>query len=278
MENPIEMNRAMETAQKTLMNLIAQLGNAAVAYSGGTDSSYLLAVCLDALGRERVLALTADSPLTPRREMAEARDLAQALGARHIVLPHDDLQRLDIVANRPDRCYHCKLSRFQALWQIAREEGLDYLLHGENADDAADYRPGTQAAEELGVRAPLREAGLTKAQIRTLSRARGLPNWNRAANACLASRFPYGMPLSAEGLARVEAAEEAVQKIWRLGQFRVRDHFPVARIEAPSEDIERLSQAAVRAPVVRALRELGYLYVTLDLKGYRMGSMNDGLE
>lgn len=267
----------MET-EKNLIKQITQLNNAAVAYSGGTDSSYLLAVCLDVLGREHVLALTADSPLTPRREMAEAHDLAAALGARHIVLPSDDLRQPDIVANRPDRCYHCKFSRFQALWQVAREEGLDYLLHGENADDAVDYRPGTQAAEALGVRAPLREAGLTKAQIRALSRARGLPNWNRAANSCLASRFPYGAPLSAEGLARVEAAEEAVRQIWGVDQLRVRDHFPVARIEAPSQDIERLSQAAMRTPVIETLRELGYLYVTLDLVGYRMGSMNNVLE
>jgi len=268
----------METTPETLRDLIAQLDNAAVAYSGGVDSSYLLAVCLDVLGPERVLALTADSPLSPRREMAEARNLAQALGARHIVLPSDDLRQPDIVANGPDRCYHCKFSRFEALWQIAHEEGLDHLLHGENADDATDYRPGARAAEELRVRAPLREAGLTKAQIRALARARGLPNWNQPANACLASRFPYGAPLTAEGLARVEAAEEAVQTLWGPGQFRVRDHFPIARIEAPSEEIERLSQAAMRAPVVRALRELGYSYVTLDLVGYRMGSMNHGLE
>lgn len=267
-----------ETAPKALQDLIAPLGRVAVAYSGGTDSSYLLAVCLDVLGPERVLALTADSPLTPRREMAEARDLARALGARHIVLPCDDLERPDIVANRPDRCYHCKFHRFEALGQVARREGMDHLLHGENADDATDYRPGTRAAQELGVRAPLREAGLTKAQIRALARARGLPNWNRAANSCLASRFPYGTPLSAEGLARVEAAEEAVQSLWGPGQFRVRDHFPVARIEAPAEEIERVSQAALRTPVVRALRDLGYSYVTLDLTGYRMGSMNHGLE
>ncbi len=268
----------METAPKPLKTLIAQLGNAAVAYSGGTDSSYLLALCLDVLGPDRVLALTANSPLTPRREIAEARDLARALGARHIVLPVDDLHHPDIVANRPDRCYHCKFRRFEELWQVARREGMDHLLHGENADDAADYRPGTQAAEELRVRAPLREAGLTKAQIRDLARARGLPNWNRAANSCLASRFPYGTALSAEGLARVEAAEEAIQALWGPGSFRVRDHFPVARIEAPSDEIERLSQEALRTPVVQALRELGYSYVTLDLVGYRMGSMNHGLE
>lgn len=260
-----------------LASIIDGLGRIAVAYSGGTDSSYLLAVCIDVLGPGQVLALTADSPLTPRSELASARTLARELGARHIVLPYDDLDNPLIVANPPDRCYHCKFNRFEALLDIARAEGFERLVHGENADDAGDYRPGSRAAEELGVRAPLREAGLSKARVRALSRERGLPTWDRPANACLASRFPYGTPITLEGLARVEAAEEILRKAWGLDQLRVRDHHPVARIEVPETEITRLARRENRAIAVQALRGLGYRYVTLDLAGYRMGSLNDDL-
>jgi uncharacterized protein len=261
-----------------LYEIITGLNSVAVAYSGGTDSSYLLAVCLDVLGTDRVLALTADSPLTPRAEMDDARALAIELGAHHQVLPSDDLSMPGIVANPPDRCYHCKFTRFEALQEVAHAERLASLIHGENADDADDYRPGSRAAEELGVRAPLREAGLTKAEVRHLARERGLPNWSKPANACLASRFPYGTRLTVEGLARVEAAEEALCRTWGLHQLRVRDHYPVARLEVPSEEIPRLATPENRAIAVEALRRLGYRYVTLDLTGYRMGSLNDELE
>lgn len=261
-----------------LEEIVSGLGSVAVAYSGGSDSSFLLAVCLDVLGTDHVLALTADSPLTPRAELADARTLAAQLGARHRVLPSDDLSNPSIVANPPDRCYHCKFSRFDALAEIARSEGLAYLVHGENADDVADYRPGSRAAEELGVRAPLREAGLTKAEVRQLSKLRGLPTWNKPANACLASRFPYGTQLTVEGLARVEAAEAALRQLWGLSQFRVRDHHPVARLEVPADEIARLALPENRANAVEALRKVGYTYIALDLIGYRMGSLNDALE
>jgi uncharacterized protein len=204
--------------------------------------------------------------------------LARELGVRHIILASDDLDNPGIVANPPDRCYHCKFSRFDALQQIVSTEGFRSLIHGENADDVTDYRPGSRAAEELGVRAPLREAELSKAAVRALSRSRGLPNWNRPANACLASRFPYGTQLTTEGLARVEAAEETLRDLWQLRQLRVRDHFPVARIEVPQEEIARLALPEIRLPAVEALHHLGYRYITLDLTGYRMGSLNDGLE
>jgi uncharacterized protein len=268
----------ISTKKTRLQQIVAALGKVAIAYSGGTDSTYLLAVCLDALGTGNVLALTADSPLTPRAELAGARALAEQLNARHRVLPSDDLANEDIVANSLDRCYHCKFSRFAALLQAARQEGFDHLVHGENADDASDYRPGSRAAEELGVRAPLREAGLTKGEVRTLSKARGLTTWNKPANACLASRFPYGSPLRAEDLARVEAAEEALKRVWGFRQVRVRDHFPVARIEVPPDEIAPLAQPDARTGAVEQLLALGYRYVTLDLRGYRMGSLNDELE
>jgi uncharacterized protein len=268
----------LQRKQSRLREIVSPMGSVAVAYSGGTDSAFLLSICLDLLGAGNVLALTADSPLTPRSEMQAARALAAELGARHRILASKDLSIEEIVANPPDRCYHCKFHRFDALLETAHEEGLGHLLHGENADDVTDYRPGSRAAEELGVRAPLREAGLTKADVRTLSRDRGLASWNKPANACLASRFPYGTRLTPEGLARVEAAESMLQQAWGIGQIRVRDHFPVARLEVPSEWIERLAHAKEREFVLAKLRSLGYRYVTLDLEGYRMGSLNDDLE
>ena len=261
-----------------LREIIAEFDTVAVAYSGGTDSSYLLSACIDVLGAERVLALTADSPLTPRAELSSARALASQLGARHMVLPHDDLANPTIVANPPDRCYHCKFDRFQVLIEVAQAEGFVQLVHGENADDVGDYRPGSQAADELGVRAPLREAGMTKDEVRALARKRGLPNWDRPASACLASRFPYGTRLSAGDLARVEAAEEILRRAWGLGQLRVRDHYPVARVEVPAAEIARLARPEHRTVAVEELRTLGYHYVALDLVGYRMGSLNDELE
>ena len=272
------MKPTNDVAALRLYELVVELRSAAIAYSGGTDSAYLLAVCLDLLGPANVLALTADSPLTARAELAEARALAVQLGARHRLLPTDDLATQKVAANPPDRCYHCKFTRFSALLAVARSEGLCVLIHGENADDAADYRPGSRAAEELGVRAPLREAGLTKVDVRRLSRARGLPNWNKPANACLASRFPYGTPLTREGLARVESAEAVLRQIWGLDQLRVRDMHPLARIEVPPDEIARIAHPELRAVAVEALRHLGYNYVALDLDGYRMGSLNDVLE
>ncbi|MGQ9598329.1 MAG: ATP-dependent sacrificial sulfur transferase LarE [Anaerolineae bacterium] len=261
-----------------LHTIIAAFDKVAIAFSGGTDSTFLLASCLEVLGADRVLALTADSPLTSRAELAEARALAAHLGAHHLVLPSPDLDNPSIVANPSDRCYHCKLARFRKLLAVASAEGFAHLLHGENADDAADYRPGSRAAQELGIRAPLREAGLTKIDVRILSRRRGLATWDKPANACLASRFPYGTPLTAEGLARVEAAEEYLRNAWGLRQLRVRDHFPTARLEVPPEEIARLAQPETRALAVEKLLALGYRYVALDLVGYRMGSLNDELE
>ncbi|HSJ54897.1 MAG TPA: ATP-dependent sacrificial sulfur transferase LarE [Anaerolineae bacterium] len=261
-----------------LAAILSGLGSVAVAYSGGTDSAFLLAVGLEVLGSGAVLAVTADSPLMPRAELAEARELAVRLGARHRVMPHDDLAREAIVANPPDRCYHCKFDRFDVLWQVAHAEGMAHLVHGENADDALDYRPGSRAAEELGVRAPLREAGLTKAAVRALSRQRHLPTWDRPSDACLATRFPYGTRLTAEGLARVEAGEAALRRIWDVRQLRLRDLFPVARLEVPPGEIARLATPELRSAAVEALRALGYRTVTLDLEGYRMGSLNDELE
>ena len=261
-----------------LKGIISDLAHVAVALSGGIDSSYLLSICVDMLGQEGVEAITVDSPLLPRDEMQISREVAQLLGVAQRIIPLDELQIEEVVANGPRRCYYCKRARFEMLARLVEELCETHLLHGENADDRLDYRPGAVAAQELGVRAPLAEAGLTKSEIRALARQRGLLNWDRPAAACLASRFPYGTPLTLEGLERVEQAEAAVRRIANLDQIRVRDHFPVARIEVPPQEIPRLAEPSLRESIARALHQLSYRYVTLDLDGYRMGSLNEEIE
>ncbi|MHB1294013.1 MAG: ATP-dependent sacrificial sulfur transferase LarE [Anaerolineae bacterium] len=257
--------------------MLASMGRVAVAFSGGVDSSYLLAVSMGVLGRDGVLALTADSPLLPRRELATAIQVAADLGADHRVILFDDLAIDEVAANDPKRCYYCKHARFEALLVLAEHAGGAQLLHGENADDHLDYRPGSLAARELRVRAPLDEVGLTKPEVRILSRRLGLTTWNHPAAACLASRFPYGMRLTREGLERVERGEDALAK--RLGStaLRLRDHGTVARVEAAPELIDLLLAPALRAAVSADLHALGYRYVSVDLDGYRMGSLNDAI-
>jgi len=265
----------IEDKERRLLGMVAALERAAVAFSGGVDSSLLLAVSIEALGAERVVALTADSPLLPREELATARQIAAQVGAQLVTLPFDELEMEGVRANDSLRCYHCKRARFEALRGYARGLGEDYvLLHGENADDAQDYRPGSRAAQELQVRAPLAEAGLTKAEIRELSRRRGLPTWDHPAASCLATRIPTGTALSPEALQRIEQAETALHALLGARQLRVRDHFPVARIELPADDIARVAAEPLRAQVADAVRAAGYRYVSLDLSGYRMGSMN----
>jgi uncharacterized protein len=264
------------SAKATRMRqIVAALGSVGVAYSGGVDSTLLLAVCREVLGAERVLALTVHSELAPAVEQEQAAEMTKRLGVRQRTVHFNVLDNPYISANRPDRCYHCKRALFSRLQKITRAEGLAALVHGANLDDTGDYRPGMRAAEEMGVRAPLLEAGFTKADVRALSRQMGLPTWDLPSMACLASRVPYGIPLTAEALTRVDAAESALRERFALRQLRVRDHFPLARIEVPEGEIARLSQPDVREGIVWRLRELGYLYVTLDLQGFRSGSLNE---
>lgn len=247
-----------------------------IAFSGGTDSTLLLKVAADELG-SGVLAVTASSKTYPSREIVAARRLARSFGVRHRVIQTLELANPEFRANPPLRCYHCKRELFRALRRIADEEGISHVLDGSNLDDGADYRPGGRAGKELGVRSPLREAGLTKAEIRLISRSLGLPTWDKPALACLASRFPYHHPIDESSLERVGRAEDSLRRLgFKL--VRVRHHGSLARVELDPSDIARLLDGSLRNKISRRLKALGYTYVSLDLDGYRTGSMNETLK
>lgn len=258
-----------------LRTIVKQLGGAVVAYSGGVDSTLLAYLAQEQLG-DRALACTASSPSMDPLELAAATALAARLGIRHRVVTTDEVAREGYRRNRPDRCYVCRRVVFARLLQVAREEGLPCLVHGAHLDDGADFRPGERAATELGVRAPLAEAQLGKAEVRSLAAALGLPNAGKPAAPCLSSRIPYGERVTLEKLDQVGRAERALRELG-LEEVRVRHHGAVARIEVAAEQIPRLTRPATRRAVVEALAQLGFTYVTLDLQGFRSGSLNEAL-
>lgn len=261
-------------AYNRLLSRLKALSRAAVAFSGGTDSAFLLFAAKEALGTENVLALTADSAFFPREEAKTACALAQTLGIRQVTVSVDPLSDPLIRQNPPDRCYHCKKRLLSALKERAQGEGFSFLLDGSNVDDGDDYRPGAKAVRELQIISPLQEAGLTKTEIRALSKEHGLATWKKPASACLASRIPYGDPLTMEALSRVEQAEAFLRSLG-FSQLRVRAHQNLARIEIPFEELQALVEVCKTSGVVSRLRSLGFTYITADLSGYRMGSMNE---
>ncbi|HEY3377016.1 MAG TPA: ATP-dependent sacrificial sulfur transferase LarE [Armatimonadota bacterium] len=267
---------SLETKAARVREILQEFPRVAVAFSGGVDSTLLLRLALDTLGAAQVLAITGVTELIPAREVQEAEELAQALGARTLFVREQALALAQVAANPADRCYHCKAFLFARFRALAEEAGFPVLLDGANADDVGDWRPGQQAARELGVRSPLQEAGMTKADVRALSRALGLPTWEKPSYACLASRVPYGTPLTREILAAIEAGEEYLRALGFV-QLRVRHHGELARIELVAEEIPRLLDPALRTRVTARFRELGYRYVAVDLQGYRTGSMNEVL-
>jgi len=240
------------------------------------DSSVLLALAVEELGPDGVVAVTAVSETYARGQLQDAVGVATSLGVRHEVLPTRELDIPGFSQNPPERCFHCKTELMSRLCGLAQEWGMGSVVDGANADDAFDFRPGIRAADLLGVRHPLLESGLGKEAVRDLARCLGLPNAERPAMACLASRIPYGEEITAEKLAQVEAAEACLS---RLGfrQSRVRHHGPLARIEVPAEELTRLVEPAARCTVASELKRLGYTYVALDLEGFRSGSMNEVL-
>ena len=246
-----------------------------VAFSGGVDSTFLAAVAHDVLG-ETALAVTAVSPSIPASEVDEARRLARQIGIRHEVIETREMERPGYIENSPQRCYFCKEELFDRLQSMAQQRNTAWVADGCNTNDLGDHRPGRRAASEHGVRSPLIEAELGKEEIRLLSRERGLPTWDKPSMACLASRVPYGTAISVEMLDQIGAAEAFLRSLG-LRQVRVRHHGEIARIEVDQEGMDLLMRDGNRARVVERLRSLGYLYVTLDLAGFRSGSMNEGL-
>lgn len=258
-----------------LLEVLQSLQRVVVAFSGGVDSAFLLAAAREALGKD-VLAVTGKSASVPARELEEAERFATRLGVRHIVVGTHELQDPQYRANGADRCYHCKRELFDRVRAVAWHEGFPHIVEGSNADDRSDHRPGRRAAAELGVLSPLDQVGLTKQEIRELSRACELSTWSKPAQACLASRIPYGEAIDAARLLRVERAEEVVRG-FAISQVRVRDYGLTARIEVLPEELPKVVEPSRREALVSALKELGYQYVTLDMQGYRLGAMNEAL-
>jgi len=260
---------------KKLKKILTRLQTVLIAYSGGLDSTFLLKVAVDTLGRDNVLAVTARSETYPRRELHEAARMAKVIGARHTVIRTSELALRDFKENPVNRCYYCKRELFLKLKKTAQEKKLSYCLDATNYDDLKDVRYGRRAARELGIKSPLLEAKLTKDDIRSLSKALRLMTWDKPPLACLASRIPYGSPITRGKLSVVEKAEEYLRG-FGIRQVRVRHHDKLARIEVPREDIPALIDPRHAARIARRLKRLGFAYIAVDLQGYRAGSMNPG--
>ena len=273
-ESPL---RVSEDRYRSLLDILSGLESVVVGFSGGVDSTFLLGCSLEALGRDRVLAATAVSETVPESQLEEAREIAASLGAEHHLLRTSELEIEGFRDNPPDRCYYCKSELYTRLKALAEERGFRAVIDGTNRDDEGDHRPGMRALEELGIRSPLREAGLGKEEIRRYSRRMDLSTWDKPAFACLSSRFPYGDEITPEKLRTVERAETCLRDLG-FRQFRVRHHDRTARIEVEPAEIARLASPGVRAKVVDAFRSLGYRYIAVDLQGYRTGSLNEVIQ
>ncbi|MFH0930985.1 MAG: ATP-dependent sacrificial sulfur transferase LarE [Candidatus Zixiibacteriota bacterium] len=260
---------------------LKKMGKVLIAFSGGVDSSFLLKVALDTLGEENILAVTADSETYPGEELKYASNLAKDLGldGKHRTIKTSELKLKNFSENPQDRCYYCKSELFSKLKKIAQKNKISYVLDGSNYSDRKDFRPGRKALTELGIRSPLLESGLTKEEIRALSKKLKLPTWNKPALACLSSRIPYGEKITLEKLKRIEKAESFLKNLG-FNQLRVRDHNNIARLELEPEEFKKLADVRlwrIRKKIYDKFRGLGFTYVTLDLLGYRTGSMNEHL-
>ncbi len=266
---------ALDGKERTLFSNLASLGRVIVAYSGGTDSAYLAWAAHHVLG-DGVLAVTADSASIPESHKRDAEALARQCGFRHEYVSTFEFDNPDYVRNDANRCFHCKDELFTRLEAVAHERGFAHIVYGVNRDDLGDYRPGQGAAKLHRVKAPLVEAGLTKAEIRELSRRAGLPTWDRPASACLASRVPYGTPVTIETMKTVERGEAEIKALG-FRQFRVRYHGELVRLEFAKDELDKALNTAMAARLTAIFKPLGFHYVTVDLEGYRQGSMNEVL-
>lgn len=263
---------AQEKLERLKENL-RSLGSLAVAFSGGVDSTFLVKVAADTLG-SRAIAVTGISPSHPARERREAEEFAKSLGVTHVLIDSEELSDKNYSDNPTNRCYYCKHELFEKVKKVALEHGIRYIADGSNLDDTGDYRPGMQAARELEVVSPLKDAEMTKEDIRLLSKEMNLPTWDKPAFACLASRFPYGQKITKEKLAMVDAAEQFLMDLG-FRQVRVRHHGDLARVEVGTQELSRFFDQEMLTKVYAKLKEIGFTYVTLDMKGYRTGSMNE---
>jgi len=258
-----------------LKEMISGCGKTVIAFSGGVDSTFLLSVAHEVLGND-VLAVTVISSFMPAHEKKEAHEIANMIGARHIIVEVDENDIEGFTDNPPDRCYICKKFLFSQVLDIAENEGIKVVMDASNADDIGDYRPGLKALKELEIHSPLMEAGLTKEEIRQLSKSRDLPSWDKPAMACLATRVPYGDRITKEKLSQIDEAEEFLRSLG-YGNCRVRHHGNMARIEVSPKRIERLMKPDQRRQITEHLRGLGFKYITVDMEGYRMGSLNEAI-
>ena len=272
--NLTQLDVALQERLEACRNIIRTLGRVCVAFSGGVDSSLLLALAAETLGHKNVLAAMAVGTIFPQWERQAGKKFAQHLGVELVEIETPQLTDPRFTANPTDRCYYCKTRILGRLKALAAERNIAAVATGSNASDTSDFRPGLRAEEQMGVRRPLLEAGLTKDNIREISRAMNLEGWNRASSACLASRIPYGQPITEQKLRRVEQAELVLRGLG-FEHCRVRDHTPIARIEVPAEVVARAIE--LRGEIVKALKRLGYTYIALDLEGFRSGSMNETL-